>query len=91
MDKLRGCFEDFDPAWTCRDHLLELGSDYRFLTDIGRGRGKDVFGVMWERIVDRDIGTVESSVLPEPDLERFEFTVSFAPVYFESNLGIIMK
>ncbi len=90
-DKLRGRLEDFDPVRTCRNHLLGLGSDYGFFTDIGSGRVKDVFGVVWDRSVDRDIGVVENCVLPEPDLKRYEFPDPLAPVYFESIPGLIGK
>src|SRR3989339_618520 len=55
------------------NHLLGLGSGIGFFEDIGNDRVKDVFGVVWDRSVDRDIGVVVNSVLPEPRLDSYEF------------------
>jgi uroporphyrinogen decarboxylase len=55
------------------NHLLKLGSDIGFFDDLGDHRVRDVFGVVWDRSVDRDIGNVEGCVLPEPTLARYEF------------------
>jgi len=55
------------------NHIVELGSDIGFFEDIGRDRWKDVFGVVWNRTVDKDIGDVEQVVLPEPTLAGYEF------------------
>ena len=55
------------------NHFLGLGSDIGFFEDIGNGRVKDVFGVVWDRSVDKDIGVVEGTVLPEPELSGYVF------------------
>jgi len=55
------------------NHLVKLGSDIGFFTDLGGDRVQDVFGVVWNRSVDRDIGNVEGQVLPEPTLRGYEF------------------
>lgn len=55
------------------NHILELGSAIGFFEDIGGQRFRDVFGVVWDRTVDKDIGVVEGCVLPEPTLEGFRF------------------
>ena len=55
------------------NHILELGSAIGFFDDLGNDRVRDVFGVVWNRSVDKDIGNVEGYVLPEPKLEGFAF------------------
>lgn len=55
------------------NHLVPLGSPIGFFEDIGNDRFRDVFGVVWDRAVDKDIGVVERCVLPEPSLEGLEW------------------
>lgn len=55
------------------NHFLGLGNDIGFFDDIGRDRFRDVFGVVWNRSVDKDIGVVEGLVLPEPTLAGYSF------------------
>lgn len=55
------------------NHLLELGSAIGFFDELGGDRFRDSFGVVWDRRVDKDIGNVESFVLPEPTLQGYSF------------------
>jgi uroporphyrinogen decarboxylase len=55
------------------NHLLKLGRDIGLFVELGDHRVKDVFGVVWDRSIDRDIGNVEGCVLPEPTLAGYEF------------------
>jgi uroporphyrinogen decarboxylase len=55
------------------NHILELGSAIGFFDDLGHNRVRDVFGVIWDRSVDKDIGIVEGAVLPEPALAGYAF------------------
>src|SRR5512135_3438656 len=50
------------------NHFVRLGSDIGFFEDLGDDRVRDVFGVVWDRSVDKDIGVVEGRVLPDADL-----------------------
>ncbi len=63
--------DDLEPM--LHNHLLELGNSVGFFDDLGDNRLQDVFGVVWDRSVDKDIGIVEQTVLPEPDLRSYEF------------------
>jgi len=63
--------KDIDPF--VKDHLLELGSGIGFFECVGPDRYRDVFGVMWNRSIDKDIGNVEGQVLPEPTLKGYQF------------------
>ena len=55
------------------NHLLGLGNPIGFFEDLGNCRVRDVFGVVWDRSVDRDIGVVERTVLGEPSLRGYQF------------------
>ncbi len=55
------------------NHLLELGSDIGFFEDIDKDHRRDVFGVVWDRSVDKDIGIVADFPLKEPTLEGYTF------------------
>lgn len=65
------------------NHFVELGSDIGFFTDQGNDQFRDVFGVIWDRRVDKDIGIVRGCVLPEPTLRGFEFPDPLDRRFFE--------
>jgi uroporphyrinogen decarboxylase len=65
-----------------QDHLLRLGSDIGFFTDLGHDRVQDVFGVTWDRSVDKDIGNVTEYVLSEPSLKNYQFPNPLDPRFF---------
>lgn len=65
------------------NHLLELGSDIGFFTELGNDRFRDVFGVVWDRTIDKDIGNVEGQVLPEPSLAGYQFPDPLDPRFFD--------
>ena len=66
-----------------QNHLLRLGNDIGFFTDLGRGCVQDVFGVVWDRSVDKDIGNVEGTVLPEPTLTGYRFPSPDNPALYQ--------
>ena len=55
------------------NHILNLGSDIGFFEDLGNDRVRDVFGVVWDRSIDKDIGNVESALLAEPTIGDYKF------------------
>ncbi len=55
------------------NHILRLGSDVGFFERTGPHRYRDVFGVEWDRSVDKDIGIVVGQALPRPTLEGYLF------------------
>ena len=63
--------EDLDPV--LGNHILNLGSDIGFFEDLGNDCVSDVFGVVWDRSMDKDIGDVKGHVLPEPTLDGYTF------------------
>jgi uroporphyrinogen decarboxylase len=56
-----------------QNHLLELGDDVGFFEYLGNNMYKDVFGVIWDRSIDKDIGNVKGSLLPGPSLKGYIF------------------
>jgi uroporphyrinogen decarboxylase len=64
------------------NHLLGLGNDIGFFEDLGNDRVRDVFGVIWDRSVDKDIGNVENPLLVQPKLAGYEFPDPLSPRFF---------
>lgn len=48
------------------NHFLGLGNAIGFFEDAGNDRVRDIFGVIWDRSTDKDIGIVEDAPLAEP-------------------------
>lgn len=65
------------------NHIVRVGNDIGFFDDIGNDRLRDVFGVIWDRSVDKDIGVVENCMIPEPTMEGFTFPDPLDPRFFE--------
>ncbi len=55
-----------------QNHILWLGSIGE-MEALANDRFKDIFGVVWDRSVDKDIGVVEGCLLPEPDCSLYQF------------------
>jgi uroporphyrinogen decarboxylase len=72
-EKLQAHYGSMDWDDALQNHLLKLGSDIGFFTDLGENRVKDVFGVVWDRSIDKDIGTPEGCVLSDPTLKQYTF------------------
>lgn len=53
------------------NHLIMLGGARS--EDVGHECVRDIFGVVWDRSVDKDIGVIKGHVLPEPTLKGYEF------------------
>lgn len=71
--KLRDHYRCEDIETPLDNHLLKLGQDIGLFDPLGDDRYRDVFGVTWDRTIDKDIGNVEGQVLPRPTLEGYEF------------------
>ena len=50
--------------------------------EIEPGMWRDEFGVVWDRTIDKDIGTVVNCCLPEPTLDGYKFPDPHAPRRF---------
>lgn len=69
--KLEEHFKPLDVEEVLQNHILKLGSDIGLFTDLGDNHVKDVFGVVWDRSIDKDIGNVAGCVLPGPTLKHY--------------------
>lgn len=88
-EKLQKHFGTDDLDRPLDNHLVKLGSDIGFFRDVGDNRVQDVFGVTWDRTVDKDIGNVEGCVLGSPTLDGYEFPDPLDARFFESIPGRI--
>ncbi len=80
--KLQQHFGAVDLEEVLQNHLLKLGSDIGFFEDIGNDYVRDVFGVVWDRSVDKDIGIPKGCVLSEPTLKGYAFPDPLDPRFF---------
>lgn len=71
--RLRGHYGPGDLDTRLGNHFLIVGNAIGFFDPIGNDHFRDVFGVVWDRSVDRDIGVVRGAVLPEPTLAGARF------------------
>lgn len=90
-EKLQAHFGRRDLGDALQNHLLKLGSDVGFFADLGNNRVKDVFGVTWDRSIDKDIGNVEGCVLPEPTLQHYVFPDPLDPRFFANIPACIAR
>ena len=64
---------DADLEEVLGNHLLKLGGEIGFFEEVGPDLVRDVFGVVWDRSIDKDIGNVRGCVLERPILKGYEF------------------
>ena len=88
-EKLRRHYGCNDLEGPLDNHLLKLGSDIGLFAELDDHRVRDVFGVVWDRSIDKDIGNVEGCRLPEPTLAGFEFPDPRDPRFFADVPGRI--
>ena len=79
---LRAHYKTDDVDKVLDNHFVKLGSDIGFFEDMGDDCFRDVFGVVWDRSVDKDIGIVKGEVLPEPTLANYRFPDPVDPRFF---------
>jgi len=83
LEKLAGHYGPADIASAVGNHIVGLGSDIGVFEDIGGGFVRDLFGVVWDRNIDKDIGTVKGHVLTEPTLSGYVFPDPLDRRFFE--------
>jgi uroporphyrinogen decarboxylase len=71
--KLQDYYGATDLEEVFQNHLVTMGNGIGFFTDLENDHVQDVFGVVWDRSVDKDIGQVKGSVLPGPTLRGYRF------------------
>ena len=63
--------EDLDNI--LHNHILDLGADIGFFDKIGNDLYRDIFGAVWDRSIDKDIGNIVGSIINEPSLKNYTF------------------
>lgn len=81
-EKLLNYFGSDDLMEVTDNHFLVLGEEIGYFENIGNNRFKDIFGVIWDRTIDKDIGNVEGQILTQPSLEGYNFPDPQADRYF---------
>ena len=62
--------EEYDDV--VNNHFCRLKSYVGLFEPVGNERYRDIFGVIWNRETDKDIGVIEGQVLPQPTLKGFQ-------------------
>ncbi len=74
--------EDLGPI--LQNHTMGLGNaGPQPFVHIGDEKYRDIFGVVWDRSVDKDIGIVCNCMLPEPNLDSYEFPDPKDPKWYD--------
>jgi uroporphyrinogen decarboxylase len=56
-----------------QNHILALGADIGFFDQTGDDLFRDVFGAVWDRSIDKDIGNIVGCVISEPTMKGYTF------------------
>ena len=80
--------EDLDEV--LYNHILMLGSDIGFFDNIGNDLFRDVFGVVWDRSIDKDIGNITGSLFDQDSFHDYKFPDPLDKRFFE-DIGQSIK
>jgi uroporphyrinogen decarboxylase len=83
-DQLKAYFGTNDLDIPLGNHILQLGSDIGFFKGIGNNCYRDVFGVVWDRSIDKDIGDVKGHVMEGPTLKGYNFPDPLDPRFYSN-------
>ena len=72
-DILKSYYKTDDLDIPLYNHILMLGSDIGFFDNIGGDLYRDVFGAVWDRSIDKDIGNITGSLISEPSMKNYTF------------------
>ncbi len=67
------CFQSEDLDEVLYNHILMLGNDIGFFEYLGDNLYRDVFGAIWDRRIDKDIGNITGCLISEPSLKNYTF------------------
>ena len=82
-ERLIGHYGHDDIMTAVDNHILGLGCDIGIFEDIGGNCVRDKFGVVWDRNIDKDIGTIRGHVLQKPTLDGYVFPDPHDPRFFK--------
>ena len=90
-EKLQAQFPGQNLEDVVQNHLINIGYELYFSTDIGNDCVQDHFGVVWDRSIDKDIGVVKGQVLELPTLQGYTFPDPAAPYVFADVADKLVK
>jgi uroporphyrinogen decarboxylase len=90
-NKLLDYYGTDDIMEVTENHFLVLGDEIGYFEYIENDRYKDIFGVVWDRSIDKDIGNVEGQVLKEPHMRGYSFPDPLAERYFKNIPSLVEK
>lgn len=74
------------------NHILNLGSDIGFFEEIEKDMFQDVFGVIWDRSIDKDIGNpITPYVIEQASMKDVKFPDPMDPRFFSNIQSEIEK
>ena len=73
------------------NHIIELGSDIGFFRQLDENHFQDVFGVIWDRSIDKDIGNVSNLVLKKHTIKGYSFPNPLDKRFFEDIPGKLKR
>ena len=72
---------DLEPV--LQNHMMQFGNaGPEPFREVEPDKYEDIFGVIWDRSVDKDIGVVCNCLLPEPDLDNLKLPDPLDPKWF---------
>jgi len=81
-----------DPTEFIGSHVLPLGADIGRFEDLGGDRFRDAYGVVWDRSVDRDIGTpLDWPICRPADLDGYDWPDPTRFDWFDEIDGLIAE
>jgi len=90
-EKLQAHYPGKDLEDVLQNHMVNVGYDIYFFHDIGNDCVQDLFGVVWDRSIDKDIGVVKGQVLKEPTLKGYNFPDPLASIVYAEVPGKLEK
>lgn len=90
--KLQEYYGEEDLDIPLGNHILNLGSDIGFFEEVTPDMFQDVFGVIWDRTIDKDIGNpISPFVISEPSMKDVTFPNPKDPQFFANIESEIKK
>jgi len=80
---LQKYYGENDLDYPVGNHILLLGQDIGFFENVEDNLFKDVFGVVWDRSIEKDIGNITGPTIKEPDISGYTFPDPNDPGYYE--------
>ena len=80
--ELQNYYQEEDLDIPLHNHILNLGCDIGIFEEVEPEKFKDVFNVVWDRSIDKDIGNPREVIIREPTLEGVHFPDPLDPRFF---------